>query len=547
MPNNLNRRLPRVDTTRFSMVPRPDVPRSTFVTSHTVKTTFDTGFLVPIHVDEVLPGDVHRGEMTVFARLATPLFPIMDEMTLETFFFFVPARLVWDNWRRMMGERLSPSDSISYTVPQHLSPLGGFGVTSLFDYFGLPTVGQVDPTRKVSVNALPLRAYNLIYNEWFRDENLQGPLAVWKTDGPDPDGSYFLVRRNKKHDYFTSALPWPLKGGQEVSLPLSGTAPVNGIAFASGSTPQPSGALVGPYFQTDGTSAGSWTNYYPSTATGEKIVFRAEHGGNDALPMIYADLSTATGATINALRLAVQTQKLLERDARSGTRYTELLRAHFGVTPEDYRLQRPEYIGGGRTRLQTSAIPQTSSTDATSPLGSLGAAGTIADQHEFSYSATEHGYIIGLAHVGAELTYQQGLHRMWTRLTRYDFYWPAFAHLGEQAVRNDEIYCTGNPDTDLQVFGYQERWAEYRHRPSRITGLFRSTSAGTIDPWHLSQRFTALPTLNATFIEDNPPTSRVLAAGSQANGMQILFDSVFRIRTTRPLPMFSVPGMMDRF
>lgn len=547
----LNQRRPMVDPSRFSMVPRPDIPRSTFSTSHTHKSTFDAGYLVPIHLDEVLPGDVHQAQVTIFARLSTPLFPIMDSLFLETFFFFVPARLLWTNWTKMMGERENPGDSISYTVPTIASPAGGFAGATLYDYFGLPTAGQITGVSTITVNALPFRAYNLIYNEWFRDENLQSSLTVPKTDGPDNTSDYVLRRRNKKHDYFTSALPWPAKTA-DVALPgftTGSTAYVKGIGTLD--TKFPTAPSVNWWRESDNTDSSAWPAYFTQAQAADMIAIQGRTVGSTR-PNIYTDLSSAAGATVNALRLAVQTQRLLERDARSGTRYTELLRAHFGVLPEDARLQRPEYIGGGHTTIQTSAIPQTSATGLTggsSPLGALGAAATATDQHSFSYHATEHGYIIGLANVNAELTYQQGLHRMWTRSTRYDFYWPVFAHLGEQAIRNDEIYCVGHSggSQDSATFGYQERWAEYKHRPSRISGLFRSTVAGNIDTWHLSQEFSALPTLNTTFIQDTPPLSRVLAAGALADGMQILFDSVFNIRTTRAMPMFSVPGMMDRF
>lgn len=529
------------------MVPRQDIPRSTFATQHSLKSTFKSGFLIPIHCDEVLPGDVHQGEVVIFARVNTLLFPLMDNLRLETFFFFVPNRLVWANFRKQMGERNSPADSIAYTTPLLVSAVAGFPISTVFDYFGLPTVGQVGGGNTVSVNAMPLRGYNLIFNEWFRDENLDTPTTVNTGDGPDAVGTYGLLQRRKKHDYFTSCLPYPVKGGLEAAFPLSGLAPVKGIGINNTT----SGTAGNPSNVEETGTAGSvtgWGGYYLGN-TANAMVFKAATGsGGD--PLIYADLSQATGVALNAIRLAVATQQLLEQDMRGGTRYTELLRAHFGVTPEDSRLQRPEYIGGGRSTIETQAIPQTSATGLTggsSPLGALGAQATVADRHHFSYHATEHGFIIGLCHVQADVTYQQGLHRMWTRSTRYDYYWPAFANLGEQAVRNDEIYCTGAA-ADSQVFGYQERWAEYRHRPSRLTGLFRSTSAGNIDEWHLSESFGSLPVLNSAFIADQtkPVLERALAAGAAAADMQILFDSVWNIRCTRAMPRYSVPGL-DRF
>lgn len=541
--NNLNqKKMPMVDPSRFAMVPRSDVPRSTFRTSHSYKTTFNLDYLVPFHVDEVLPGDVHQGKVVIFARLANLLFPLMDHMEVETFFFFVPSRILWDNWTRMMGEQDNPASSIAYTVPQCAMNTSGFLVGSVFDYFGLPTVGQVAAGGTGSVNALPLRAYNLIYNQWFRDEDLQNSVTAPTTDGPDAAATYSLLKRNKKHDYFTSCRPWPLKGGVELTLPIGGLANVKTAAAAvlsgaqsqilwkdatAGATPTANSYLG------IGTSGGGG---YGGSFSPSQPVYPSN---------LVADLSTATGATINAMRLTIATQQFLEKNARGGTRYTELLHNHFGVMPEDSRLQRPEYCGGGRSSIQTQAIPQTSATNLTggsTPQGSLTAQGIMADRHTFQYHAKEHGYLIGLVSVSADLTYQQGLPRMWSRQTRYDFYWPTFAHLGEQAVLNKEIYYRGDANDDL-VFGYQERWAEYRYRPSRITGLFKSTSALNIDEWVAAEQFTSLPTLGSTFIQYNTPGTRIFAAGATSANVQVLLDSVFDIKCTRPLPTYSVPGL----
>jgi len=540
---SLNRKLPMVDPSHFAMVPRSDVPRSVISGEYTHKSTFDVGKLIPIHVDEVLPGDIHDGELYIFARLNNLLFPLMDNMEVETFFFFVPSRILWTNWVKFMGEQNNPADSIAFTIPQVVSAANGFVVGSVYDYFGLPTVGQVQAGQDVSVNVLPLRAYNKIYNEWFKDENLNNDVVENTGDGPDAVANYALLARNKKHDYFTSCLPWPLKGGVDVPIFSSSQATVKtySAALVTG-VQQPMKWLDAP------TGAAPANAVLGVSATGNVGTGVAAAGIVTGYPSnLYADLSTAGGATINAIRLSVATQQFLEKDARGGTRYTELLKNHFGVNPEDARLQRPEYIGGGKSKIQTQAIPQTSATSitgSTTPVGALTGQAVASGQHRFKYHATEHGHIIGLVNVCADITYQQGLHKLWSRSTRYDFYWPTFAHLGEQAVKMQEIYCTGNPANDDLVFGYQERWAEYRYRPSRISGLFRSTSAGNIDEWHLGEQFSAAPSLNATFVAQTIPASRVLAAGVTANGMQVLFDSVFSIRTTRAIPTFSVPGLL---
>jgi hypothetical protein len=524
-----------VDVHQFTMIPKADIPRSSFDCQSTHKTTFDAGYLVPVYVDEMLPGDTFRLNMTAFARLATPIYPVMDNMHLDSFFFFVPNRLIWSNWQKFMGQQTNPGDSVSYVVPQQVSPAGGYAIGSLQDYMGLPTVGQVSNTGTVSHCAFWPRAYNLIWNEWFRDENLQNSVTVDTGDGPDNVANYTLLRRGKRKDYFTSALPWPQKG-TSVSLPLGTTAPV----VTNNTTIQ--------FKAAGGADQNSFINANGNiSVTNGAANIAAQFGTNTGL---YADLSTATAATINQLRQSFQIQKLLERDARGGTRYTEIIRAHFGVISPDARLQRPEYIGGGSTNININPIAQTSGTNAsgtTTPMGTLAAMGTaLAHNHGFTYSATEHGVILGLVAVRADLTYQQGLARMWSRSTRYDFYFPAFATLGEQAILNKEIYVRGDAN-DNSVFGYQERWAEYRYNPSRISSLFRSTAAGTIDGWHLAQRFTSLPTLNSTFIQDNPPVSRVVAVGAAANGQQFIFDSFFDVKKARPMPMYSVPGLIDHF
>ena len=536
----------------FAMVPRADIPRSKFSMQKTLKTTFDSGYLVPIMCEEVLPGDTFNTKVTMFGRLATPIFPVMDNLHLDSFFFFVPNRLVWTNWVKFMGQQDNPSDSISYSIPQQVSPAGGYAVGSLQDYFGLPTVGQVGAGLTVSHSALPVRAYNLIYNQWFRDQNLQNSSVVDTGDGPDttPATNYTLLRRGKRHDYFTSALPWPQKGGNAVTIPLGTSAPVRTSSSSLVSGTQP--AVT--WKQGAGTRPGT-TNYMSVEATtGRGLISSAAAGATaDVLypDNLYADLSVATAATINQLRQSFQIQKLLERDARGGTRYTEIIRAHFGVASPDARLQRPEYLGGGSTNINISPIAQNSATGlsgSTTPIGNLAAFGTfLGKEHGFTQSFVEHGYVIGLVSVRADLTYQQGLRRHWSRSTRYDYYFPAFATLGEQSVLNKEIYVTGNTAQDNSVFGYQERWAEYRYNPSQITGLFKSTSAGTIDPWHYAQKFTALPTLNSTFIQDTPPLARNLAVGASANGQQLLLDAFFQITAARPMPMYSVPGLIDHF
>lgn len=575
----------RVRGHRFSDAPAMYMKRTKFDRSHVYKTTFNSGKLIPVFVDEVLPGDTTRMSVNYFARLATPVKPIMDNIYLDWFFFFVPNRLVWEHWQNFCFECEDPDDSTDYVIPT-VSAAGNSEnayIGSLWDYFGLPvnTSGNIS-----GISALPFRGVYLIWNEWFRDENLQKSVKIQKGDtnevlnsarsseqpswvfktGTSIVPGLACPPRGKRHDYFTSALPWTQKG-PGVSIGLAGTASIVDPSPASGYLLHSTSdqlAAVSAYggeasssggrrrafgtgsitFSRGGDSDWSTIGGFAGN-TSSNITMAAQSAnaylGNDS----YVDLDTSSIFTINSLRTAFQMQKFYERLARGGSRYTEVLRSFFGVVSPDARLQRPEFLGSFTKMVNVNPIAQTSATDNTSPQGNLSAYGvTAAKFHGFTKSFVEHGYILGFVCARADLTYQQGINKMWLRSTVYDFYWPTFAHLGEQAIELREIYAQGS-EADTTVFGYQERYAEYRYKPSQITGKFRSSVVGgTLDKWHLSQFFKTAPTLNEEFILENPPIERIIAVPSEP---EFLLDVGFRYTTVRPMPMFGTPGLVDHF
>ncbi|AXH74469.1 MAG: major capsid protein [Microviridae sp.] len=534
-PHKYNTRIGSAQQHQFSEVPHADIQRSTFDRSHGLKTTFNAGQLVPIYVDEALPGDTFSCNLTAFSRLATPIHPTMDNAFMDTHFFAVPVRLVWDDFEEFMGEtktykaagsdRLdgTPDFTVSAPVPPTITA-GGSGEAehSLSDYFGIPT-----KVAGLEFSALWHRAYTLVWNDWFRDENLQAPKTVLTTSGADAT-TYALLNRGKKHDYFTSALPWPQKGA-DVTLPLGSRAEVKYDTFTGAST-------ANDKFVVQARDAG--TNF--TSGYGDSLGVDSGNIPASSASNVYADLTDATSATINQLRLAFATQKFLEIQARGGSRYIEVIKNHFNVTSPDARLQRPEYLGGGSSPVNISPVAQTSSTDATTPQGNLSAIGTtVLSGHSFTKSFTEHTIVIGMVSVRTDLTYQQGLNRMFSRETIYDYYWPTLSTIGEQAIKNKEIYAQGSAVDDT-TFGYAERYAEYRYKPSSVTGKFRSNATGTLESWHYAQEYASLPLLGDSWIQvTDTNVQRTLAVASEP---QFIFDSLFKLRCTRPMPVNSVPG-----
>lgn len=572
----MSRRI-RVKGHRFSDAPAMYMRRTKFDRSHVYKTTFDSGKLIPVFIDEVLPGDTSRLSIKYFSRLATPIKPIMDNIYLDWFFFFVPNRLVWEHWQNFCFEQEDPDDSTDYVCPT-TSLIGKSddtlnGVGTLWDYFGLPT-GL--PNTISGINALPFRGVYLIWNEWFRDENLQKSVKIQKGDTNEvfdgsrvseqpewlqgiPESHLPCPPRGKRHDYFTSALPWTQKG-PGVSIGLAGTAalvdpsPVSGYFVQQGNANLGAAQLSeegGVHSVFTGNGSLQYEGGYSTTIVGHSVngsgisTATALPGSSWLSKSAYADLDSSSIFTINSLRTAFQMQKFYERLARGGSRYTEVLRSFFGVISPDARLQRPEFLGSFTKMMNINPIAQTSSTNDTTPQGNLSAYGvTGAKFHGFTKSFVEHGYVFGFCCARADLTYQQGINRMWTRSTVYDWYWPTFAHLGEQAILLKEIYATGDTEQDNSVFGYQERYAEYRYKPSVICGKFRSNIKGNLDMWHLSQYFETAPKLNPEFIEEDVPIKRIIAVPSEP---QFLIDIGFKYITVRPMPMFGTPGLVDHF
>lgn len=550
----------------YSQVPHAEIRRARFKRDYSLLTTINEGDLVPIYLDEVLPADTFKVNVNALVRMATPLYPVMDNAYMDYYFFFVPARLLWEHFENLMGQNDKTfwAETTEYTTPQTTAPSGGWKVGTLADYFGIPT-----GVTNLSVNSLPFRAYAKIWNEWFRDENLQQPVTMSKTDATtagsntgtslsDAEKGGMPLKVCKYKDYFTSCLPSPQKAADPVTIPLGGNAPVRAF-IDTALTKEAKG-----YGTVSGTKNGTWTygsmvtdserarmlEGYPQQQSGNyfwasKTAGQTDYTNGNYSHQAYmgADLSSVTAATINELRQAIAVQHIFERDARTGTRYKEILQGAWGVTSPDARLDRSEYIGGYRMPINVNQVVQTSATDSTSPQGNTGAYSmTTMSRNMCTYSATEHGYVIGLAAIRVEHSYQQGLSRLWTRSTRFSYYDPMLASLGEQAVLNQEIYAQGNAK-DEEVFGYQEAWADYRYRTNQITGEMRSTYAQTLDAWHYADKYTQLPTLSSSWIQEGTENIDRTIAVQSSNSHQFLVNLYYDQTWTRPMPIYSIPGL----
>lgn len=538
----------------YSQVPRAEIRRARFKRDYSLLTTINEGDLVPIYLDEVLPADTFKVNVNALVRMSTPLYPVMDNAYMDYYFFFVPARLLWEHFENLMGQNDKTfwAETTEYTTPQTTAPSGGWKVGTLADYFGIPT-----EVENLSVNSMPFRAYCKVWNEWFRDENLQQPVTMSKSDATtagsntgtslsDAEKGGLPLKVCKYKDYFTSCMPSPQKAVDPVTIPMFGNAKLEAYKDESLSEKiDLSGKQeclrwqTADVEQTPQTYAGGWGK------TGTTIQAKVANSGSQTVGSYYlgADLSSVTAATINELRQAIAVQHIFERDARTGTRYKEILQGAWGVTSPDARLDRSEYIGGYRMPINVNQVVQTSATDSTSPQGNTGAYSmTTMSRNMCTYSATEHGYVIGLAAIRVDHSYQQGLSRLWTRSTRFSYYDPMLANLGEQAVLNQEIYAQGNAK-DEEVFGYQEAWADYRYRTNQITGEMRSTYAQTLDAWHYADKYTKLPTLSSSWIQEGTENIDRTIAVQSSNSHQFLVNLYYEQTWTRPMPIYSIPGL----
>lgn len=531
----------------FAQVPHAEIRRAKFDRPFNLLTTMNEGDLVPIYLDEVLPADTFKINLNALVRMATPLYPVMDNANIDFYFFFVPARLLWNHFENLMGQNDSTfwAETTEYTTPQTTAPADGWNVGTIADYMGIPT-GVAD----LSVNSMPFRAYAKIWNEWFRDENLQQPVTQSKDDSTtagsntgtnlsDAEAGGLPLKVCKYKDYFTSCLPSPQKSTEPVTLPMTGNAPIK-MTTNSGSGERQQYKIGQGTPSAFPNASNTW---FVNNGSGDDTIDYLTSTGTAIRGSLYADLSKVNASTINQLRQAIAVQHIFERDARTGTRYKEILKGAWGVTSPDARLDRSEYIGGYRLPINVNQVIQTSSTDSTSPQGNTGAYSmTTLSRNMCTYSATEHGYVLGLAAIRVDHSYQQGLSRLFTRSTRFSYYDPMLANLGEQAVLNQEIYAQGT-SKDEEVFGYQEAWADYRYRTNMVTSEMRSTYEQTLDAWHYADKYTALPTLSSTWIKEGTENIDRTLAVQSSNSHQFICNFYFDQSWTRPMPVYSVPGL----